>query len=294
VIDSYLDSLSAELRVPRRTRARIVAETRDHLLEAVAAGQTEEEATLAFGDPREVSARFHEQLASSSVRRASVQTVVLLAAFVVAMTLAAFGSSNAFPFGVVVFIGAQLAAVAGAIGFVRWLRYRSGGLLPSARLADLYRANAVTVGAIAVVGLAELVNGLGSDRPGLAIGGGVILAAALAVGVRVRAAAARARVLPPSSSSEDALDDFVAIVPQLEPVTRRIPLRRHPWRFCLAFAALCGLALAGWHGVVEASGPATVENLSRALLAGFAIASIEAAAVVACFAAFGRVLGIRR
>jgi HAAS domain-containing protein len=294
VISSYLDSLSAELRVPRRTRARILAETRDHLLEAVAAGQTEEEATNAFGDPRAVAARFHAQLASASARRASAQTVALMGAFVVAMTFAAFGSSNAFPFGVVAFIGAQLAAVAGAIGCVRWLRYRSGGLVPSARLADLYRANAVTVGAIAVVGVAELVNGLGSGRAGLAIGGGVILAAAVAVGLRVRAAAARARILPAVSRSEDALDDLVAVVPQLEAVTKWIPIRRNPWQVCLLFAAVCGVALAGWHGVVEASGPATVSNLGRALLAGFAIASIEAAAVVACFAAFGRVLGIRR
>jgi HAAS domain-containing protein len=287
VIDSYLDSLSAELRVPRRTRARILAETRDHLLEVVAAGRTEEEAAQAFGEPRELAARFHEQLASSSVRRASAQTVVLLAAFVVAMTFAAFGSSNAFPFGVVVFIGAQLAVVAGAIGFVRWLRYRSDGLVPANRLADLYRANGVTVAAIAVVGLAELL-------AGLVIGGGVMLAAALAVGLRVRGAAARARVLPSTSSTEDALDDVVAVLPPLASVAKWIPLRRKPWAFCLAFAVLCGAALAGWHGVVEANGPVTIENFARALLAGFVIASIEGTAVIACFAAFGRVLGIRR
>jgi uncharacterized membrane protein len=294
VISSYLDSLSAELRVPRRMRARILAETRDHLLEAVAAGQCEEDATRAFGDPREVAARFHEQLASSSARRASAQTVVLTAVFALAVTLAAFASSNAFPFGVVLFIGAQLAAVAGALSFLRWLRYRSAGAVPTSRLPDLYRTNAVTVGAIAVVGLAELVNGLGSGRIALAVGGGVILAAALAVGVRVRGAAMRARVLPSASPTEDALDDLIAVVPQLEPVAKWIPIRRNPWAVCLLLAAACGLALAGWHGVIEASGPVTVANLARALLAGLAIASIEAAAVVACFAAFGRVLGIRR
>jgi uncharacterized membrane protein len=290
VIESYLDSLAAELRVPRRTRARILAETRDHLLEDVASGQTEEAAVVAFGDAGDVAARFHEQLASSSARRASAQTVLLALVFGIGMTAAAFGPQASFPFGIVVFIGAQLAAVAAAIAFVRWLRYRSAPQVPVTRLADLYRANALTVGAVAVVALAEIASG----PPGLAIGGGVMLATALAVGARVHAAAARARVLTLASPQEDALDDLVAVLPQVGSVAGRIPVRRNPWRVCLLFAAVCGLALAAWHGIVEASGPITFANFARALLAGFLIASIETTAVIACFAAFGRLLGIRR
>jgi len=286
VISSYLDSLSAELCVPRRTRARILAETRDHLLEAVAAGQTEEDATRAFGDPREVAARFHEQVASSSARRAAGQTVLVAIAFGLGL-VAAFGASNTFPLGIIVFVGGQLAAVAGGLALVRWLRYRSAPLVPATRLGDLYRTGAVTVGAIAVVGLAEIVNGL-------PVAGGLMLAAALALGVGVRAASRRASVLPPSSPAEDALDDVVAVLPQLETVAKWIPLRRSPWRFCLMFAAACGVALAAWHGVVEASGPVTLHNCARAMLAALVIASIEATAVIACFAAFGRTLGIRR
>lgn len=303
MIQAYLDSLADELRVPRRARTRILAETGDHLLEAVAAGQTEEAAVEAFGDAREVAARFHEQLASSSARRASAQTVALAVVFGIGMTIAASGPPGAFPFGVVVFIGAQLAAVAAAIAFLRWLRYRSAPQLPAGRLAGLYRANAITVGAVAMVGLAETVNGFVSGRAGLATGGGVMLAAALAVGARVRGAAARARVLPAPTAppEEDALDDLLAVAeryaPPLVSLARRTPvfdLRRKPWSFCLAFAGVCGLALAAWHGIVEASGPITLANLARALLAGFVIASIEATAVIACFAAFGRLLGIRR
>ena len=60
------------------------------------------------------------------------------------------------------------------------------------------------------------------------------------------------------------------------------------------FAAACGIGLAAWHGVVEAGGPATREHLARAVLAGLVIASVEAVAVLACFAAFGRLLAIRR
>jgi uncharacterized membrane protein len=305
VISRYLESLSAELRVPRRVRTRILAEARDHIEEAVAAGTSEREAVEAFGDPRDVAARFHEGLASSSAHRASAQTALLIVLFAIAMTVAAFGPWNAFPAGIVVFIGAQLAAVAGAIAFVRWLRYRASTVVPVARLADIYRADALTVGVIALVAIAEVVNGIGASRPGLTVIGAVLLAAALAVGVRVRTAIARAQVVPAVATSEDALDDFIAVASRYVPrlvsaagrvpaVPRRLDLRRNPWSFCVVFAVACGIGLALWHGIVEASGPLELPNLARAALAGLVIASIEAAAVVACFAAFGRLLGIRR
>jgi uncharacterized membrane protein len=305
MISAYLHSLSAELRVPARVRARILAEARDHLEEAMAAGRSEAEAVAAFGDAHDVAARFHEELATSTAQRASAHTALLTVAFGVAMTLAAFGPSNAFPAGIVVFIGAQLAAVAGAIAFVRWLRYRSAALVPADRLADIYRANALTVAVIAVVALAETVNGIGNSRPLLAVVGGVLLAGALPVGLLVRSAIARAEVVPAAAPDEDVLDDLGAVgsryVPGLVTAVRELPatsrwmdVRRNPWRCALVFAAVCGLGLAGWHGVVEAGGPVAPANIARALLAGFAIASIEALAVVACFAAFGRFLGIRR
>lgn len=304
MISSYLVALSEELRVPRRALARILAETRDHLMEAVAAGQTEAEATRAFGDPTDVAARFHEQLASSRARRASGDTVALMVAFVIAMTAAAaFGPSQAFPAGIVVFIGAQLAAVAGAIAGVRWLRYRSAAVVPASRLADLYRANLLTVAAVAVVALAAGVDALGSGRVGIAIVAALMLVATMAVALRVRSAVARAQAVQDAatSSGEDILDDLLALAERYAPpvasLARRSPvlyLRRSPWRFCLVFAAACGIGLAAWHGVVEAGGPATPEHLARAVLAGLVIASVEAVAVLACFAAFGRLLAIRR
>jgi uncharacterized membrane protein len=306
VISRYLDSLSAELLVPRRARARILAETRDHLLEAVSCGQSESEAVEAFGLASDVAARFHEQLATSSARRASARTVLLMGLFVVAMTLAAFGPSNAFPFGIPVFIGAQLAAVSGAITFARWLRYRREVLIPAARLPDVHRACALTVGTVAVVGVAELANGIGAGKPAFTLGGSVLVAAALAASLEVRRAGARTRVVPasPAGPEEDAVDDLIAVAsryaPRLVSEARRLPLaggwldlRRHPWRFCTLFALACGVALAGWHGVVE-GGPPTPASLARALLAAMVIASIEGVAVIACFAAFGRYLGIRR
>jgi hypothetical protein len=39
-IDTYLDELESQLRVPRRTRRRILAEARAHLLDAAEAEQS--------------------------------------------------------------------------------------------------------------------------------------------------------------------------------------------------------------------------------------------------------------
>jgi hypothetical protein len=291
VIDRYLDSLSAELRVPRRVRLRIVAETRDHLHESVAAGRGEAEAVAAFGDSSELAARFHEELASASAKRAGTRTALLMAAFLIACAAAVLGSGNNFPFGIVVFLGGQLAVVAAALGVGRTRRY--GDSVPASRLADMYRANGLAVACVTVVSLAELLDAGSSTA--LAIGSAVLLAASLVVGASVTRSRARARMVPAEAPADDALDDLLALVrrlPASDVVVRtvRSTLRDHPWRFCLAFAAACGLALAAQHNIAEGGVPVAW----RPLLAGLVIASIEAAAVIACFAAFGRFLGIRR
>jgi hypothetical protein len=132
----------------------------------------------------------------------------------------------------------------------------------------------------------------------------MVLVAAAAAGVSVAGAIARARVVSGAVPTDDALDDLRAVAGlappaftrlvdwalTLVPTWRCLDLRRHPWRFCLLVAAACGVALAAWHGVAEGG----VSVAWRPLVAGLAIASIEASAVLACFAAFGRSLGIRR
>jgi hypothetical protein len=333
MISRYLESLSAELRVPRRLRARILAEARDHLHTAVAArlergvaaAEAESEAVEAFGDPRELAARFHQELASSSARGASARTALVMGAFVVALAAAAFGPADRFPFGLVIWIGAQLAVVAGVLGVARWLRYRSAGAVPAARLADLHRANGLAVVCVALVSVAEGGEGLVAGEPAVAIASAGMLAGALAAGHAVARAIARARALPalPAVPDEDALDDLWAVARQACDVAeKRAPLlastaarlgrealrlrerspalarwldpRRSPWRFCLLFAGACGVALALQHGFADGGLSFRVENAGKALLAALVIASIEATAVIACFAAFGRFLGIRR
>jgi len=315
MISAYLESLSDELRVRAKARARILAEARDHLHEGVAArlerglpaADAEREAVDAFGEPRELAARFHEELASASARRASARTALLMAAFLVAVALAALGPPYDFPFGFVVWFGAQLAVVAGALGFVRWLRYRSEPQVPAHRLADVYRANGLAVACVALVALAEGADALISGQPALAIVSAAVLTAALATARSVAHAAARARVLPSAPPREDALDDVLVVArmavarcPRLAsladdlPAPRWLDLRRSPWRFCLVFAAACGAALAVQHGVADGGVSIHYVSVWRALAASLLIASIEAAGVVACFAAFGGFLGIRR
>ena len=63
----------------------------------------------------------------------------------------------------------------------------------------------------------------------------------------------------------------------------------HPELLTVAPAA-CGLALALQHALVEGG----IALGWRQLLAALVIASIEAVAVIVCFAAFGRMLGVRR
>jgi len=337
MVSRYLESLDRELRLPRRARGRIVAEARDHLHQAVAAGlerglspeDAERAAVEGFGDPRELAASFHEQSAIASAGRASSRTAVLLIAFLAAGLAAAGGRLNDFPYGIVIWVAAQAAVVSGAIAVARWLRYRGAGAgIPAARLRDTYRANAVAIGCIAVAALAGGIDALAhtSTWPaGYAIGSGVLLAGAAAAGLLVARAGARARLVTVAApeASELALDDLLTVarmaatsaerrVPALAGSARsaeravatareRVPrlaawldLRRSPWRFCAIFALACGVAVAAAHAITDGGGPLTFGNAARALSAGLALIGIEGLAVVLCFAALGRLLGIRR
>jgi hypothetical protein len=210
-----------------------------------------------------------------------------------------------FATGLVTWVGAQLAVVAAALGLARWLRSRPEGIVPANRLADLYRANGLVVACVGLVGVAQLADGH-------LVAGAAMLAGSAAATVAVGRSISRARLLAAAAQAEeDALDDLHALLvlaeqraPRLSSAVKRagrdvvcaplvarwFDLRHNPWRFCVLFAAICGLGLALQHAIVDGG----VSNIGRGLLAGLIIASIEAAAVVACFAAFGRFLGIRR
>jgi uncharacterized membrane protein len=68
MIEAYLRQLDSVLDVPRRLRARILDETRDHLLEMVETGLSEQQAVEASARPMRLRATF----TSSSLPRAPI------------------------------------------------------------------------------------------------------------------------------------------------------------------------------------------------------------------------------
>jgi hypothetical protein len=235
VISRYLAELDAELRVGRRLRARILAEAADHLHEATArelergtpTAEAERRAVEAFGRPEDVAGRFHEQLAAASAHRSAVAAAALVVGFVALFAVTTSGPASAhggwandLPYGLIGWLGAQVAVVAAVLALVRSLRYRGAGVIPGERLADLWRASAV---AVICVGAAALAEGAGALAHlsrvgesgwtlGLTAGAAVLALASLAAAGVVLGAVARARVLAPEGEpAEDALDDLLAV-----------------------------------------------------------------------------------
>ncbi len=147
---SYLSALDAELRrarVPGPQRRRILAETRDHLLEAGHDGPER------FGDPAALAASFAADSASAGARAA---TVALVAAVLV--TLALWGAIaldvrshpwlNDFPGALAAALGVQVAAVAAFVSLARTVRHR--GRPPASALPLLARTNAVAAASLAL------------------------------------------------------------------------------------------------------------------------------------------------
>src|SRR5204863_689041 len=126
MIEAYLRELDSSLDAPRRLRARILHETRDHLLELMDSGLDGEEAVRSFGAPDALAREFHEQLAGASAHRSSALTGVMLLALaaLAVVTPASWGLA-----AVAVFAG-QVALVSGALALVRSLRYRAEGAVP--------------------------------------------------------------------------------------------------------------------------------------------------------------------
>lgn len=299
---SYLSALDAELRrarVPGPQRRRILAEARDHLLEAGDDGPEQ------FGDPRALAESFAADSASTSARGAS-----LTLAAAVAVTLALWGAIaldvrshpwlNDFPGALVAALAVQVAAVAAFISVVRTVRYR-GRAVPPAGLPLLARTNAVAAATLAlglaVTALAE-ANHLVLSRAGpweLAIA--AALGAACLLTVTAAAASARAAYRAQAVSQgggEDIVDDLATLgtealdrlPPRLATPVRRavtspwLDLRGHPWRFCATLSACFFIAL-GAVGLVRGE-PSP------------AVGVVEALAIFAGFATFGRLLGLRR
>jgi hypothetical protein len=273
---SYLDELGKELArvgIRGRNRSRILAEAADHLAE----GEESE-----FGNPRELAQLFADELATKATTRAAYVafgTLGVAGAGYATTWLAvpAHGwpdifSAEIVPLGVlaalVMLIGPQVAFAAGLLALLRAWRLRRERAAPAAELALLARRTRLALGsggatmvALAVYALDYRAHLHSWFVVGVAVGASLLTLplAAAAVGT-VRAAAVRSGV---PGTAGDVFDDLPFRLP------------RHPWRLCLAVAALTALA----------ASPGSEGDRN---------AVVEAVLVVVCFAAFGRRLGLRR
>jgi hypothetical protein len=261
---SYLDDLSRELErvgIPRRWRERIVAEAEDHLAEG-------DEAR--FGDPRELGRAFADDLAVSWSRGAAYRSFAALAlagtAYAAATLIQALvgwpdiASGAIVPLAVAAAIGMLLCPqIAFASGLLMLWRTWRGPL----DAVVLRRARfALAFGAATLVSLAlyaiEFRAGLPSWYWISVAAGAPAFAVPLAVAATsVRTAGAIHASAPPDFSPD-------------------LPLS--PGKACAVLAIVVALAALVAGGVDE--GPRN--------------AIAEAVAVVACYLAFGRRLGIRR
>jgi hypothetical protein len=268
VIDAYLRELEPLLH--RGHRQRILAEVRDHLLES-AQRSGERAAVAAFGAPRLVAVRFAQELALGTSRRATAATIV--AGVVGAILLAVAAAPDAPGF-----FAAQVAATCGALNVMRLLRHRRDRALAAGTLRHIDHANAVAVAALAVAG-AE------SAAPAAALAAAAVAGwLALRSHAHTRALAA----LHDEPAGAIALDDLVALTAGSPLATPARWARTHPWRLCLAVATAAGAGAAAAHAIGEGAG-----SLGQSLAASTVLMAIEGGAVVACYAALGRWIGLR-
>ena len=300
--DEFVSRVAAGLgeRGVRGARAaRVLAEVRDHLAEAERHGDANPAAS--FGDPVRFSRDVAAELATSQTRRATYASFAALAfvglGYVLALGLvpAAGGWQDSTDgrlgvlgpvLAITLVLLPQIAFVAGCLALLAALRLRLTRVVAGAQLQLLRRRSAVALGAGAVTMLALAAFAL--DASGELASWWTWTTLALSASAVVPLAVATHEVAEarhPLAESEGRADDvFDDLGPVLDwaPI-RRLELPEHPWRFALTCAVgVFALGLAG--GWYAEGGPGS----------GLVRGTFEAAALLICFAALGRVLGLRR
>jgi hypothetical protein len=281
VIDGYLRGLEREL-AERGVRGafarRVLAEARDHLVEL-----EEKHGTIEpFGTSGQVAREIAAQLATTRTIRSTYGAFGALA--VVGLAYLAFiglvgreGSPDLFGarhelIGVAATLGLalfpQIAFVSGCLALLRALRLRRAGTLSSEELDVIRGRGTVALGAagLAAVSMAVWSLEFRVDAELLALAAVSFFALGVAASAVIRAGRPRAVA---AGAAGDLFDD--------------LGFRMDPWRFALLFAsaiALLGLA-GGW---VAEGDPGS----------GLVRGAFEGVAVLACFAALGRRLALRR
>ena len=316
----YVSELLAGLRVGAGRRRRIAAEVSAHLAELIeeerrrGAGPEEaaERARVRFGDPHALAAEFNADAARHSLNRAGWALAGCVTVAFAAAGIALNGAPPARPWpSPLVFYTLQELLVQVAIVccmnglFLAVVAPSLRGTSPAGRPAALAGRSLATAALVLVPVAAVAAGNLGSSVPFAER----LPLAVVTVGVPVAAyaalrAAGRVSWLGPTRDGENTLDVIAAVcrasagrVPCGDQVVRsaaalwqaayrRAPrlmrwldLRRHPWRAAVTASAAAGLALKAPDLLL--GDPDLID------------AAIEAAAVYACFAAFGGLLGLR-
>jgi uncharacterized membrane protein len=266
MIATYMDELADALRVRGAARRRFLRECRDHLRDA-AAERGEAEAVRAFGPPKELAAEFDLEVAAKRGIRATLLTaagVLAIAGSTLALIHSAQPNATAVTLWAgVFFIAAQVSGVAAILALLQALALRHE-TMPPAQLALLARRNAFALGAAGLTMFAA-----GAALPGK--GNAILLAAGPALVCVALVSVIRARAL--ARRLEGGRTRAV-----------RPPIPMVPMRQLLALTTVCAAIAAFLRDTAEHA------TASQALMT----ASIEAAAVVACFCALGPALGLWR
>lgn len=286
-----------EVGVRGAAARRVLAEVQDHLEEAAPDGDP----ASRFGDAGEFAHAVAAELATVGTRRATFTTFGALAlvgmGFVASFALvdAAGGWPDVFAgrvdavgplAGLAMFLGPQVSFVCGCLALVAALRLRRPAVVGGEELRLLRRRSAVALAA-AAASLAALALYALNFQGQLAawwtwatIVGGIALGVPLGVAAVGLARSAR----PAAASGGPAGDVFVDLAPVFRlPLVRSLELPRHSWGLALVCAA--GVAMVGFVGGWYVEGDPG---------SGLVLGVLEGAALLACFAALGRQLGLRR
>ena len=289
----------ASLGVRGKDLERVVAEVQDHLDEAERAGDTDPVAS--FGDPRQFARLVASQVATAGTRRAALSSFGVLVlvgiAYVAIFALvpAAGGWSDIFggqvralgpALGVATVLLPQIAFVSGGLVLLQALRIRRQDVVGAAELALLRRRSNVALAAAA--GALVTVAGFAVDFEGTMAGWWTWMTVATSAALIAPLAGASYLVsdsacpaAQPGAAPSDVFEEL-SVVFRLEPLVR-LRLPEHPWRFAtLCASGVGGLAFLGsWYAEGDPG-------------SGLVRGGFETLAVLVCFAALGRVLGLRR
>lgn len=269
-----------------------------------------------------------------ATRAASGVTVAFCVLFALSTQVPTVRAASPFasgPAAAIAWLAVQIAFVCAALSWARSLRHRDDRVLSAEKLRWILRGDATALGFVAVSVCADLLAVLRQSDPVGAPGlraelvvsvGAVAVLAAFAIVLQAlahRRLRALARVADEASPpSDDALSDLATLARRLgqaaggrpgvgalvdaiaraarRPAVRRLALdlnlRRHPWRLCLAVALCAGVCTGLSHDATAGLPP--LAQLPRLAAVAALLGSIEALAVIVCFALLGGFLGIRR